>query len=99
MLDPGGHRPQRPCARGWTCAKQEQAQGVAPGQIQNRTAGGTTTSGGAIKQAREGFPTDADGGRRVNAADDTLSRNAAKRARPCNLMRKGGRVAFVHPYV
>ena len=35
MPDSGGHRRQRPCAQGRTCAKQEQAQGAAPGQIQN----------------------------------------------------------------
>ena len=33
--DPGGHRPQRPCAQGRTCAKQEQAQVTSPGQTQN----------------------------------------------------------------
>ena len=43
--DPRGHRPQRPCAQGRTCAKQEQAQGAAPGHTQNRIAGGATTSG------------------------------------------------------
>ena len=30
--DPGGHRPQRPCAQGRTYAKQDQPQASAPGQ-------------------------------------------------------------------
>ena len=57
--DPDAHRPQRPCAQGQTRAKQEQAQGVAPGQKQNRTAGGATTSGRILqrtKQEGEGSP-------------------------------------------
>ena len=29
--------PQRLCAQGRTCAKQEQAQGAAPGQTQNQS--------------------------------------------------------------
>ena len=33
--DPGGHRPQHPCAQGRTRAKQDQAQASAPWQ--NRT--------------------------------------------------------------
>ena len=55
--DSGGHRPQRPCAQGRTFAKQEQAQGAAPGQIQNGTAGGGTTSGRTAKQEGGGLPT------------------------------------------
>ena len=51
--DPSGHRPQRPCAQGRTCAKQEQAPGAAPGQIQNRTPGGVIMSGRTTKQAGE----------------------------------------------
>ena len=38
-----------------TCAKQEQAQGAVPGQIQNRTARGATTSGRTTKQKGEAF--------------------------------------------
>ena len=55
--DPGGHRPQRPCAQGRTCAQQE--LGAAPGQIQNRTAAGAgaTTSGRMTKQEGEGLRT------------------------------------------
>ena len=34
--------------------------------------------------------TDADGGSREHAADDTPSKNAAIRARHCNFMRQGG---------
>ena len=34
--------------------------------------------------------TDADGGRRVHAADDTPGKNAATRAKHCNFMRQGG---------
>ena len=35
--DPGGHRPQRPCAQGRTYAKQDQPQASAPGQNQNQS--------------------------------------------------------------
>ena len=54
--DPGGHRPQRPCAQGRTCAKHEQAHGAVPGQIPNRTAGGATTSGRTTKREGGGVP-------------------------------------------
>ena len=52
--DPGGHRPQCPCAQGRTCAKQDQAQTGAPGQMQNRSAGGAAMSGRGPSRKAEG---------------------------------------------
>ena len=40
--DPGGHRPQRLCAQGRTCAKQDQVQASAPGQNRTQFVGSTT---------------------------------------------------------
>ena len=55
--DPGGHRPQHPCAQGRTRAKQDQAQASAPGQNRTRSAGGATTHGRRTRQASESVPT------------------------------------------
>ena len=49
--DPGGHRPQRPCAQGRTCAKRDQAQASAPGQNRTQCGGGATTHGQRTRQA------------------------------------------------
>ena len=89
--DPGGHRPQRPCAQGRTRAKQDQAQASAPGQNRTRSVGGATTHGRRTRQASESVPTyiDAVGGWRVHTADDTPSRNAATRSKHCNCMYQG----------
>ena len=59
MPDPGGHRPRRyrPYAQAQTCPKQEQAQGVAQGRKQKRTAGGAATSGRRTKQEGARSPT------------------------------------------
>ena len=54
---PGGHRPQRPCAQGWTRAKQDQAHASAPGQNRTRSVGGATTHGRRTRQASESVPT------------------------------------------
>ena len=48
MPNQGGLRPQRPCAQGRTCAKQDQAQASAPGQ--NRSEGEATTHGQRTRQ-------------------------------------------------
>ena len=55
--DPGGHRPQRPCAQGRTRGKQDQAQATAPGQNPTRSVGGATTHGRRTRQASESGPT------------------------------------------
>ena len=55
--DPGGHRPQRPCAQGRTCAKQDQAQASAPGQSRTEFVGGATTHGRRTRQAGKSVPT------------------------------------------
>ena len=55
--DPGGHRPQRPCAQGRTCAKQDQAQASALGQNRIQLGGGATTHGRRTKQAGKSVPT------------------------------------------
>ena len=69
----GHHAPVR------TRAKQEQAQGAAPGQLQNRTAGGATRSGRptmVVQAGRRKFANMyADRGSGVHAADDTPSKN------------------------
>ena len=57
MQDLGGHRPQCPCARGGTFSKQEQAQGVALGQKQIRTACGANSSRRMTKREGKGSPT------------------------------------------
>ena len=49
--DPGGHRPQRPCAQGRTYAKQDQPQASAPGQNRTQCGGGATTHGLRTRQA------------------------------------------------
>ena len=55
--DPGGRRPQRPCAQGRTSAKQEQAQEAAPAQTKDQTVGKATTNGRTTKQEGKGWPT------------------------------------------
>ena len=55
--DPGGHRPQRPCAQGRTCAEQDYAQEAAPAQTKDQTVGKATTNGRTTKQEGEGRPT------------------------------------------
>ena len=55
--DPGGYRPQRPCAQGRTCAEQEEAQEAAPAQTKDQTVGKATTNGRTTKQEGEGWPT------------------------------------------
>ena len=55
--DPGGHRPQCPCAQGRTCAEQEEAQGAAPAQTKDEIVGRATTNGRTTKQEGEGWPT------------------------------------------
>ena len=55
--DPGGRRPQRPCAQGRTCAKQDQAQASAPGQNRTQFVGGATTHGRRTRQAGKSVPT------------------------------------------
>ena len=55
--DPGGHRPQRPCAQGRTCAKQDQAQASAQGQNRTQFASGATTHGRRTRQAGKSVPT------------------------------------------
>ena len=55
--DPGGHWPQRPCAQGRTCAKQDQAQASAPGQNRTQCGGGATTHGLRTRQAGKSVPT------------------------------------------
>ena len=77
--DPGGHRPQHPCAQGRTRAKQDQAQASAPGQNRTRFVGGATMHGRRTRQKRAN--TDAVRGWRVHTADDTPSRNAATRSK------------------
>ena len=62
--DPGGHRPQRPCAPGRTRAKQDQAQESDPGQNQTRSVGGATTHGRRTRQAGESAPTQTRSGAR-----------------------------------
>ena len=52
--DPGKHLPHRPCAKGRTRAKHEQAQALAPGQKQNLTAGAATKGGRRTKHDPEG---------------------------------------------
>ena len=54
--DPGGHRPQRPCAQGRTCAKQDQAQASAPGRNRTQFVGGATTHGRRTRQAGKSVP-------------------------------------------
>ena len=49
MPNPSGHRPQRPCAQGRTCAEQELAQGAAPGQTKDWTVRRATTNGRTAK--------------------------------------------------
>ena len=55
--DPGGHRPQRPCAQGRTYAKQDQPQASAPGQNRTQRVGGATTHGLRTRQAGKSVPT------------------------------------------
>ena len=55
--DPGGHRPQRPCAQGRTCAKKDQPQASASGQNQTQFGGGATTHGLRTRQAGKSVPT------------------------------------------
>ena len=55
--DQGGHRPQRPCAQGRTCAKRDQAQASAPGQNRTQCGGGATTHGRRTRQAGKSMPT------------------------------------------
>ena len=49
--DPGVHRPQRTCAQGRACVKQDQPQASAPGQNQTQFGGGATTHGLRTRQA------------------------------------------------
>ena len=55
--DPAGHRPQRPCAQGRTCAKQAQPQASALGQNRTQFGGGATTHGLRTRQAGKSVPT------------------------------------------
>ena len=55
--DPGGHRPQLPCAQGRTCAIHEQVQVAALGQVQNRSGGRAAMRGRTTKQEGVGSPT------------------------------------------
>ena len=55
--DPGGHRPQRPCAQGRTCAEQDQAQARALGQNRTQFGGGATTHGRRTEQAGKSVST------------------------------------------
>ena len=55
--DPGGHRPQRPCAQGRTYAKQDQPRASAPGQNRTQRGGGATTHGLGTRQAGKSVPT------------------------------------------
>ena len=54
--DPGGHRPQRPCAH--TYAKQDQPQASSPGQNRTQRRGGATTHGLRTMQAGKSAPTE-----------------------------------------
>ena len=89
--DPGGHRPQCPCAQGRTCAKQDQAQASALGQNRTQFGGGATTHGRRTKQAGREKRANSDtvGGWRVHTAVDTPRRNAATRSKHLRFMCQG----------
>ena len=55
--DPGGNRPQRPCAQGRTFAKQDQPQASAPGQNRTQCGGGATAHGLRTRRAGKSVPT------------------------------------------
>ena len=87
--DPGGHRPQRPCAQGRTCAKQDQAHASAPGQNRTQFTSGATTHGLRTRQAGKSVPTQTRPGWRVHTADCTPRRNTATRSKHLSFMCQG----------